>query len=189
MRVLTPLAIAVLALLVERPMHPYEMYQLLLSRHQDQLVKVRPGSLYHTVERLADDELVEPTETGREGNRPERTTYAVTAAGRTALHERISEVIRQPLNEYPAFPAALAETHNLSRDDVVAHLSAYVADLHDLISTSDTLLAGAAEQQVPEAYSLAGDYLRAVRRAELDWIATLITRLQNEELPWPSQRA
>ena len=50
---LTPLAISVLALLNERPMHAYEMYQLLLSRHNNRIVKVRPGSLYHTVERLA----------------------------------------------------------------------------------------------------------------------------------------
>jgi len=46
---LTPLAISVLALLEERSMHAYEMYQLLITRHNDRLLKVRPGSLYHTV--------------------------------------------------------------------------------------------------------------------------------------------
>jgi DNA-binding PadR family transcriptional regulator len=187
-RVLTPLSISVLALLVERPMHPYEMYQLLLTRHEDQLVKVRPGSLYHTVERLADDELVRPTETAREGNRPERTTYAVTDAGRQALRDRVREVIRQPVNEYPAFPVALSEAHHLPRAEVIALLSAYVADLDDLRITSDKLLGHAAEQ-VPEAYWLAGDYLQSVRRAELDWIRNLISRLENEELPWPTPRA
>src|SRR5437868_2840544 len=40
---LTPLAITVLALLNERPMHPYEMHQLLLARRVDRVVKVRPG--------------------------------------------------------------------------------------------------------------------------------------------------
>ena len=54
---LTPLAVSVLALLRERPMHPYEMYSLLIHRQAEYLVKVRPGSLYHTVERLARDEL------------------------------------------------------------------------------------------------------------------------------------
>ncbi|BAS16724.1 transcriptional regulator protein [Arthrobacter sp. Hiyo8] len=44
---LTPLGVAALALLVEAPMHPYEMYQLLMARHEDRLVKVRPGTLYH----------------------------------------------------------------------------------------------------------------------------------------------
>ena len=43
---LTPLGVASLALLAEEPMHPYEMYQLLMARHEDRLVKVRPGTLY-----------------------------------------------------------------------------------------------------------------------------------------------
>ena len=46
---LAPLGIATLALLTERPMHPYEMFQTMLARHDDRVVKVRPGSLYHTV--------------------------------------------------------------------------------------------------------------------------------------------
>ncbi|HWU59288.1 MAG TPA: PadR family transcriptional regulator, partial [Microbacteriaceae bacterium] len=38
---ITPLAIATLALLAERPMHPYEMYQTLIQRAEDRIVKVR----------------------------------------------------------------------------------------------------------------------------------------------------
>ena len=49
---LTPLGITVLGLLSERTMHPYEMYQLAAARRGDQLVKIKPGSLYHTVTRL-----------------------------------------------------------------------------------------------------------------------------------------
>jgi DNA-binding PadR family transcriptional regulator len=71
---LTPLAVSILALLAERPMHPYEMYSLMLERHQDWVVKVKPGSLYHTVDRLARDELVEVAGTERAGSRPERTS-------------------------------------------------------------------------------------------------------------------
>ena len=82
---LTPLGVAALSLLVEEPMHPYEMYQLLIARHEDRLVKVRPGTLYHAVGRLEEQGLVTATGTDREGNRPERTTYTISAAGREAL--------------------------------------------------------------------------------------------------------
>src|SRR4051794_13852278 len=104
---LTPLALSALGLLVERPMHPYEMYQLMLERHEDWMVKVRPGSLYHSVERLQEAKLVESTGTARAGNRPERTTYAITAAGREALTTRISELLHKPVREYPHFPFAI----------------------------------------------------------------------------------
>uniref|UniRef100_UPI002457CCC0 PadR family transcriptional regulator n=1 Tax=Nocardia brasiliensis TaxID=37326 RepID=UPI002457CCC0 len=116
----TPLGIAVLALLEERPMHPYEMYQLLIARREDVLVKVRPGSLYHTVARLAEQHMVQSEGVDREGNRPERTTYRITEGGRTALRARIAEIVRYPAPEYPMFPVALAEAHNLPKDDVGA---------------------------------------------------------------------
>ena len=40
---LTSLGVSVLALLRERPMHGYEMFQTLVQRHADRIVKVRPG--------------------------------------------------------------------------------------------------------------------------------------------------
>ena len=48
---MTPLALAVLRLLDTRTMHPYEMHQVVRDHGTDQVIKVRAGSLYHTVER------------------------------------------------------------------------------------------------------------------------------------------
>ena len=116
---LTPLGVAALSLLVEEPMHPYEMYQLLMARHEDRLVKVRPGTLYHAVGRLEEHGLVDATGTDREGNRPERTTYTISAAGREALTQRLQDMLANPVNEYPSFPLAVAEAYNLPADVVV----------------------------------------------------------------------
>ena len=85
---LTPLAVAALALLAEGPTHPYEMYQLASVRRGDQLVKIKPGSLYHTVSRLEKQELLASIGTDREGNRPERTTYEITAQLRLPPKEK-----------------------------------------------------------------------------------------------------
>ena len=85
-RTLTPLALAILRLLHERPMHPYEMHQLVRDRGTDFVIKVRAGSLYHAVERLAMLGLIAPVETGRDGRRPERTVYAITDAGTRRVH-------------------------------------------------------------------------------------------------------
>ncbi|MBD8607113.1 PadR family transcriptional regulator [Aeromicrobium sp. CFBP 8757] len=181
---ITPLALSALALLAERPMHPYEMYQLLLERHEDELVKVRPGSLYHAVERLEDHELVEVVGTEREGNRPERTTYAITTAGRSALVERIRDMLSTPVNEFPQFPVALGEAHNGPADLVADDLRSYVAALDEQIHHASTYLDAAHQRGVPEVYLLAGEYVRHLRRAERDWITTLITRIETKDLPW-----
>lgn len=182
---LTPLSISVLALLNERPMHPYEMYQLLVERHEDRIVKIRPGSLYHTVERLADAALIRVTGTERAGNRPERTTYAITDAGGYALTARVAELIRNPVNEYPAFALALSESHNIDRVDIVEHLNARIDQLQLLVDEFDSLIAIARNDEVPEAYWIAADYLRVLHSTERDWLRRLADRIESKDLPWP----
>lgn len=182
---LTPLAVSVLALLSERAMHPYEMYQLLLERHEDELVKVRPGSLYHTVERLDALGHVRACGTDRCGNRPERTTYEITSTGRAALRWRLLEMLNAPVNEYPEFPVALSEAHNVPPDQVVNQLTDRLRALDSDLERLTDLIDQARADEVPEAYWCAADYRRAVQRAEREWIAALVHRLEHQELPWP----
>jgi DNA-binding PadR family transcriptional regulator len=182
---LTPLGIAVLALLNEKSMHAYEMYQLLLKYHRDLLVKVRPGSLYHTVERLAGQQLVEATGTDRSGNRPERTTYAITPAGQAALVGRIQDALEKPADEFPIFPVALSEAYNLPREDAVARLRRRVVDLEGRIDEMTELIRHAHDFEVEEVYWFVADYLRSQAGAERDWLQTTIDRIESKDLPWP----
>ncbi|MEU4391783.1 PadR family transcriptional regulator [Kribbella sp. NPDC023855] len=181
---LTPLAISVLALLNERPMHAYEMYQLLISRQNDRIVKVRPGSLYHTVERLAGQNYVRATGTERAGNRPERTTYEITPEGDEALQRRIESGLEKYVYEYPLFPVVLSEAHNLDRDDAVLRFRRRVADLDTWLADIDEGLADAREAEVPEPFWIGGAYVRHQLAAERDWLATLIDRIESKDLPW-----
>jgi DNA-binding PadR family transcriptional regulator len=160
------------------------MYQLMLERHEDWMVKVRPGSLYHSVERLQDAKLVEATGTARAGNRPERTTYAITAAGREALTTRISELLKQPVREYPHFPFAIGEAHNLPAEQVVSDLTSYAEALDDDIAQIDDLLRVVESQGIPEVYWLGGHYIRSTTVAQRDWIRTCISRIESKDLIW-----
>jgi DNA-binding PadR family transcriptional regulator len=185
MTTVTPLAINALALLAERPMHPYEMYRLLMERREDRRVKVRPGSLYHTVDRLAGHGLVEAVGTERNGGRPERTTYRITDAGREALADRIRTLLATPVNEYPQFPVALGEAHNLPRQEVIELLTARVRRIEGELTESAALLRAAEERRVEEAYLLAAHYLQELLTTELNWLTDLIGRLERKELRWP----
>src|SRR5258708_3884292 len=93
---LTPLAIAVLYLLTREPLHPYEMRQRIRIQHIDRVMKVTQGTLYSTVERLAEAGLITPIETSREGRRPERTVYAITDAGRDQMLDALRETLLRP---------------------------------------------------------------------------------------------
>ncbi|MBA4858910.1 MULTISPECIES: PadR family transcriptional regulator [Nocardia] len=180
----TALAVSVLALLEERPMHPYEMYQTLIERREDMLVKVRPGSLYHTVARLADQELVRAEGVDRAGNRPERTTYRITPRGRAALRDRITDILRAPVPEYPEFPLALAEAHNLPAEEVLALLGERIAHLDHDLADLDAMIAWAERKGIARRYWLVLPYLRATVRAQRDWLAGFTAELAAGEPAW-----
>src|SRR5690349_6766524 len=120
-RKLSPLSVAVLALLRESPMHPYQMQVLIKQRAKDDVINVRqPARLYKAIERLLADGLVSVRATERDPRRPERTVYELTDAGRAAGYDRLRQMIAQPADEFPEFPAALSLLPVLSVDDAAS---------------------------------------------------------------------
>ena len=185
---LMPLGIAALALLAERPMHPYEMYQVLLLRKEDRIVKVRPGSLYHAINKLEDGGLVRAVGTDREGNRPERTTYELTDAGREQFLERIEELIAEPLNEYPKFPLAIGEAHNLPLPTLLRLLRTRLAALAVEKERGMSDFAEVRAKGVPARYLLDAPYLVAMHEAEVAWLEQLIADLESGAIDWEAEK-
>lgn len=181
---LTPLAVMVLGLLLERPMHPYEMVQVLLGRKEDRLAKIRPGSLYHTVDRLERDELVAVHGTVREGNRPERTVYEATDAGRQAFATEIAGMLAGSRQEFPELYLGLAEAHGLPRTQVIEALQTRVRALRADVEELDVSVACAIDQGSHEIFMLDVGCRRATLVAQADWLADLIDRLTDRSLPW-----
>jgi DNA-binding PadR family transcriptional regulator len=181
-RRLTPLGIAALALLTEGDMHPYEMFQTMIARRDDVIVKLRPGSLYHTVNRLEQDELVESVGTDREGNRPERTTYRITDIGRYALRSEVAGLLAMPAREYPIFPVAVAELDNLQPEEVASHLRNRLSVLER--DVAEIRRAQAELTHLERVYLLDIDYLATMREAEIAWVNRLLNEIETKTLTW-----
>lgn len=180
---LTPLGVMVLALLAEGDMHPYEMIRLMRARKDDRLVAITNGTLYHTVARLEKAGLLAEVGVDREGNRPERTTYAVTNAGTRAVREWIRrELVR--VDRPAEVRIALAEAHNLERSEVVALLGERRTALAALRDLHESGLRGAVAKGVPHQYLIELEREGALLRTDLDWLDRLIARLDGEEFPW-----
>src|SRR5271168_3248138 len=90
------LALALLSLLAQEPMYPYEMAQTLRARGKDRSIKINWGSLYTVVQNLEKHGFVETVEVVREGRQPERTTYQITEAGRAELMDWLRELLSVP---------------------------------------------------------------------------------------------
>ncbi len=173
-----------LALLSERPMHPYEMYQTLRERHEDIAVPVSVGSLYHAVSRLQEHGHVRPLTTEQVGNRPERTTYEILDSGRHVMRARIAELLRHPTATSPADHAGLGELHNLTPERVLEALDSRLASLDEELAEAELLLSHA--ESVHEVYLLYASYLIAQRTTERTWISDLRERIQTGDLTWPT---
>jgi DNA-binding PadR family transcriptional regulator len=183
----TPLALAVLNLLYERSMHPYEMQVLMRERGHHQVIKLKGGSLYSTIERLTAAGLVEPVETSREGRRPERTVYALTAKGRDELMLWLRELISQPAQEYPWFGAALAFLGALPPDEARRLLEVRVIALEAEVAAGEAALHAATRGGLPRLFAVESEYAVALRRAELAWVTQIVDDMRTGKLEWPPE--
>jgi DNA-binding PadR family transcriptional regulator len=180
----TPLALAVLELLHEGDMHPYEMLQLLRDRGMGRVVKLTAGSLYHTVERLARDGLVEPAGTDREGRRPERTLYTITDAGADAFSSDVSEMLRAPAEEYPSFIAAIAFMHQVGRERAIKSLEFRQVMLDALIASEEKVVEHVRAKGVARLHLLEHEYRANQLQSQRDWVAGIVAELRDGTLPW-----
>ena len=171
---LSPLALSALALLAEAPMHPYEMFQLAVQRRDQRLVKIKPGTLYHAVARLEKDGLIRVRGVERDGKRPERTTYEITDDGRENLRRDIAALLAEPAQEYPTFPFAVSEAHNLPADQVTDLLDQRLSVLRGNLAEIDDGIAAVGAKDLPWAYWLHLEYLRHQYLAQIHWIESAL---------------
>ncbi len=180
----SPLALAVLALLRESPMHPYRMQLLLRERGKHDVINVRQrGSLYQTISRLLREGLITVRETTREENRPERTVYALTEAGRETAETWMREMLSTPKQEFPDFPAAISFLPLLTPEDARRALEARVIALSGELARIDSELP-LIGQSVPRLFLLEVEYVRAMLATELEWVRRVIDDLRSKQLTW-----
>ncbi|OZM73391.1 hypothetical protein CFN78_11170 [Amycolatopsis antarctica] len=180
----TPLALAVLSLLNEGPRHPYEMRTLIRRRQVGDVVRMRGGSLYDAIARLDRLGLVEVAGTSRSGARPQRTVYAITAAGRAELHSLLREYLGTRAEEYPVFTAGLAHIGHLSHGEASELLHARSEALAEQVTRVDGDLVRVAAAGIPRAVVLEAEYAQTIRRAELTWLRGLIRDIDDGGLGW-----
>jgi DNA-binding PadR family transcriptional regulator len=175
--------LTVLCLLRERPMHPYEMQRLIRQRHKDEYLDLKRGSLYHAIERLQRAGLIDPVGTSREGRRPERTVYRLTDQGEGELLDWLRELLAKPLPEPSPFLAALSNLAHLSPEEAVDQLGERV----DRLEMEIVALSAVLDNLIPKigrVVLVEVEYVRAMRRAERDWVRSLVEDVRSGRLTW-----
>ncbi|TCK26476.1 PadR family transcriptional regulator [Pseudonocardia endophytica] len=178
------LALAVLALLVEEPMHPYRMQQLLRERGKGDVVNVGQRSqLYKTIDRLARDGLIAEHVTERDSTRPERTVYALTADGHETAQEWTQEMLTAPRQDFPEFVVGLAYLPLLHPDVVARAVATRLSTLRTRLAATRAGLDGIRDQ-LPRVVLVEGEYQVAMFTAEIAWVEALAEDLRTGALHW-----
>ena len=177
-----PLALAVLVLLFEKEMHPYEMAATLKQRGKEQSIKLRYGSLYTVIGQLEREAFIASVGTEREGGRPERTTYRLTDAGEAEMNSWLRSLVSEPVKEYPQFEAALSLLPALPPEDVQTLLMERLGHLDEQEHRILAEIEGAAAMNLPALFLIESEYALALLRAEHSYVKGLIHVIETAEL-------
>ncbi len=179
-RLSNPLALAVMVLLYERPMHPYEMAATLRERKKEESIKLRYGSLYTVIELLVREGFITAKKTTREGNRPERTIYEITRAGETEIRDWMREILSTPVKEFPQFEAGLSLLPALPPEEAAEVLETRVEFLKKDIEQVKGGLHLAKEMGLPPLFAIESEYRLAGLEMEKTFVENLIVRIRED---------
>lgn len=177
------LALAVLAVLVERPMHRYEMATTMRERGKDRDMDVKWGSLYTVVNNLAKAGFLEVVGNERDGARPERTIYAITDAGRTELADWTRDLLADPEPEHHRFTAGLSVMAALAPDEVADLLGRRTDALDRAVETARRELEEIAATGLPRLFVVESEYELAMLEAEASWTRSLRETILGGDFP------
>jgi DNA-binding PadR family transcriptional regulator len=181
----SPLALTVLALLHNRPLHPYGIQRLIREWGKEQVVNVgQRASLYRTIDRLNAAGLIAVRQTERGSQYPERTVYEVTEAGRETARTWIREMLAAPKREFPEFPAAVSNMMLLPPAELLDVMEERLRALEKDLAGLDASLRKEEEMGLPRITMLETEYLRAVTAAETGWVRSVVDDLRTGRLTW-----
>jgi DNA-binding PadR family transcriptional regulator len=181
---LSPLALSILELLNERPMHPYELAATMRARHHDEFIRLNFGSLYHTVEVLERNGWIVGAEPEKEGRRPERTVYDLTDAGRRVLLQVVGDIVSVPRREYLHFSAGLMFMHHLDKKAAVARLEQRSQALHQTITKLSRILSELLDGGHTRLTLIELEHKIAVLEAERAWVERIAREIADGKLEW-----
>lgn len=176
------LALAVLSVIIERPMHRYEIAASIKSRGKDQDMGVKWGSLYTVVQNMEKAGFLEIVGSERAGARPERVIYRITDAGRAELIDWARELIAEPAPEVSRFVAGLSISAVVQPDELIELLDRRIAALDEQIASARQTL-DKYSGTLPRLFLIETEYGMSMLAAELAWVRGFRAELVSGTFP------
>jgi DNA-binding PadR family transcriptional regulator len=171
--------VLILGVLLDGPLHGYEVRRRLELWGADQWANVAFGSIYHGLAKMADEGLLRVAEGGRGG----RTVYEITDEGRQDFHRRLADHWWEIKPIVDPFQVALTFMDRLPPADLRNAMEGRVEQLRAAISMTERALGGKQGYGAPRHIDECLRLNAALLRAQLDWLEEAREKVKRGELP------
>jgi len=164
-----------------QPVHGYDVRRELLSWSADKWANIQPGSIYHALRKLSEEELLREVATEQVGARPARTTYEITEKGSQEFMTLLRGNWWQLGGQPDPFMAAFSFMPALPREEAVAALRNRALQLragnHQLRSAMDSDWS----KNKPPYLSWMWELTIERAEAEIRWCERIVKRVEAGE--------
>lgn len=180
MKNISNLEYVILHLVAERPVHGYQIEQLIEERGMRVWTDIGFSSIYHVLRKLESGGFL-TSQSEAVGERPARKYYSITPHGWKLLHDEALDRLCFPRLHSGDFDLALSCLPVVSEEEILMSLQGLKQRLAEQMQT-------VAEKQAPpdsekdSHVSILFDHMLHGMKAELDWISTLLIKLENKNV-------
>jgi DNA-binding PadR family transcriptional regulator len=153
-----------------QPVHGYDVRRELLSWNADKWANIQPGSIYHALRKLTEEDLLREVATEQVGARPARTTYEITPAGADEFETLLRQLWWQLHQAPDPFAAAFSFLPALPRTEAAAALR----NRAQLLEASVTSMRGSRESA----------WMRESKPVHVGWMLELWIARAEAEIGW-----
>jgi DNA-binding PadR family transcriptional regulator len=132
MSTISNLEAALLGLLTERPMHPYEIEKTVVDRDMRLWAGISMSSIYKVLGKLETKLLVDVRVEVTEAHQAKKV-YTITGRGRKEVGEKVRELVSEVENFVCRIDIGLHNLHLLTDEEARTALSAYIRSVDEKI--------------------------------------------------------
>jgi DNA-binding PadR family transcriptional regulator len=169
----TKIDLLLLGLLLDRPMHGYELFQQIQTEEIDTWFNVSMAGVYYSLGKLRDQGLV--AESRQRGARsPRKSVYHLTEEGRSAFFEAMEAQAASREEIYLEYDVIIYLLNRLPRQRAIALLDRQMSHLGAQLQAVQRALAEEREDRPSPLRLAVLDHRRRYLEMERDWLAGVI---------------
>ncbi len=168
--------LALLSLLMEAPMHGYQMEQVIEERGMREWTPIGFSSIYYLLEKMRGNGWLESELSQRSGKGPARQVFRITPSGEKIWRESVLAALSNPTRTSGNFILGLANIMMFDRGELVDAIGGYRGQLLERLTHVQAKL-DSYDSDLPWEIEALFDYSIFQIKAELDWVEKFIREL------------